>query len=290
MATDLREEIYENQTRSSLAFWVASTVCFLWLVLGVFLLSRRFAGAFSKPLEIRNLLACAGVMLVTAWAIRRAWSSDAISAAWLLPSIAILLTAISISLPHTARSGLLVFWVGLIFVELLSLLLLLIPGWQATRTHVEQTHVKQAATAPPKQTAIENSKAATSQLEQTLNANLGLDPSVDKEEEEDETPALDPEISQQLTRTRTSSGSEMLAGKIQVAFSKGEKSARAHVAFSPPFPSVPEVYIEPLGGEIEFESQPAKAFRHGVRIDVALSEAPQNDVSVWLELYAVSEA
>ena len=99
-ATDgtLRIEFFGGERRRLIAQVVAASI-FLVLVVGIFLLVRRMAGAFTAPLPVPQLLATAVVAAAWAVAVRELSSRNPLSIS--LAVIALLTLALACSYPGT---------------------------------------------------------------------------------------------------------------------------------------------------------------------------------------------
>jgi hypothetical protein len=79
--------------------------------------------------------------------------------------------------------------------------------------------------------------------------------------------ALDCDVVQQLTRAVDAAGRDTLVGQVRVTFEPGARSQRAHVAFCPPFATVPTIALErndPSGPQVRI----GQVLTQGVRFDL----------------------
>jgi len=96
-------------------------------------------------------------------------------------------------------------------------------------------------------------------------------------------------VLQQLVRVREADGSEALYGTLRAEFARGQRHAVLHVGFCPPLERLPAVEAV-VNDEIEAEVKDVQAFCHGVRLEVRLSEAAEEQCSVLVELSAKPQA
>ena len=83
------------------------------------------------------------------------------------------------------------------------------------------------------------------------------------------------EVLQQLTRSRTADGGELLSGWLRVDLAAGQRTANLHVAFCPPFAQVPHISVQQIDGP-EARIKAVQTLPHGVRFDLKVAdEGPQ---------------
>jgi hypothetical protein len=99
----------------------------------------------------------------------------------------------------------------------------------------------------------------------------------------DEPPA--DEVTQQLTRSRTAEGSEVLSGWLRVAMAPGQRSANVHLAFCPPFLRTPRVTVEQVGGP-EARIKKVQELPYGARFDLKLAVLSEEAATVLLQFTA----
>lgn len=98
----------------------------------------------------------------------------------------------------------------------------------------------------------------------------------------------EPEVMQEFVRGRQSGGGELLRGWVRVPFVPGQRSASVHLAFCPPFESVPSVDIVGQFGP-ECRIKVVQVLPLGARLDVRLQHASSTHDSVILEILATTE-
>ncbi len=98
---------------------------------------------------------------------------------------------------------------------------------------------------------------------------------------------LAPEITQRITRAVAADGQETVAGCLRVALAAGQRTAYAHVGFTPPLAAVPELEFEQTAGP-KARLRLAQAAAHGCRLDVKLVDAPCEATSLVIEFAATA--
>lgn len=94
-------------------------------------------------------------------------------------------------------------------------------------------------------------------------------------------------ILQQLTRSRTADGVEVIRGNLVAEFAPGDRFAILHVAFCPPFEQLPAVEAERTSGPA-CEIKIAQILHQGARLEVRLSRASTSARSATIEFTATS--
>ena len=93
------------------------------------------------------------------------------------------------------------------------------------------------------------------------------------------------EIVQQLYRVRGDDGRELIYGTLRADFHPGQRTAVLHVGFCPPLPYLPEIEADPLPSS-SARLKVVQAMAHGARLDVRLSEIPDTDCHLWIDMAA----
>jgi hypothetical protein len=96
---------------------------------------------------------------------------------------------------------------------------------------------------------------------------------------EDETEELDPSILQSMTRLLLDDGTEAVEGSVRIYFGPGERTAAAHVAFTPPLTDRPRVECQALS-DFEGRVRIGVAQSYGIRIEARRSELARDAVCV----------
>lgn len=104
-------------------------------------------------------------------------------------------------------------------------------------------------------------------------------------ESNEEVTADSQEIVQQLYRVRSDDGQELIYGTLRADFHPGQRTAVLHVGFCPPLPYLPEIEADPLPSS-SARLKVVQAMAHGARLDVRLSEIPDTDCHLWIDMSA----
>jgi hypothetical protein len=86
---------------------------------------------------------------------------------------------------------------------------------------------------------------------------------------------------QQLTRSRTADGQDVIQGSLLAEFAPGERSAILYVAFCPPFERLPQVELESSA-----DARLMQTLHNGVQIEVRLPRVAKTAASATVEIYA----
>lgn len=274
--TDLAADLAgPPQPAGELARLAATAMVGLLVAVAVVLCWRRAAGALSNPLEPAALLLVGASVAVAAAAARMAWRYRAeeqhlgpagrFRAAVL--SAAVLAVGAVLSLPDTSRGGLVILW-GILAVE--ECWFWGPVGWRrlaAGRRGARRTRDRQRVrVAPPHPSAS--------------------DP-VPSRPVWDNPPADD--VTQQLTRSCTAEGSEVLSGWLRVAMAAGQRSTSVHLAFCPPFARTPRVTVEQLEGP-RARIKTVQRLPYGARFDLKLGSPSEAAATVLLQFSAEATA
>lgn len=230
---------------------------------------RRLAAELGQPLKPPLLLLVGGLVVVVALGVRVCWHRLAPAPAprrwqWavaLLPTMAVLVFGLAVSLPGTKPGGLIAFWVLLAGGELWA--------WRPAAWR----KLRDGPTAPRAARPVRVDRAQTPSPHPAL-------PTL-----RDHVPA--DEVLQQLTRSRTGEGREELAGWLREGFACGQRTASAHVEFCPPFSQTPQLKVEQVGGP-PARIKTAQLLPYGVRLELKLAAAAEKPESVLLQFSARS--
>ncbi len=91
------------------------------------------------------------------------------------------------------------------------------------------------------------------------------------------------QLVQQLTRTTTAAGADVLRATLYASFPPGSRTASVHVAFCPPFASLPHAEFHQASGPAA-RIKLAQLLAHGARFDVKLSSPAAESQTVCIEL------
>jgi hypothetical protein len=230
------------------------------------IVARRLAGALETPLEPAVLAVAGGLIAATAFAVRLGWFFSAIQKTspkktlpWAdemvmtITSAAAFGLGIGLSLPGTSPIGVFILCMAVGIEE----------SWAwvwFVRRHVGAASRHMVAETLP----------------------LHLPPS-----SVDTTDVPPNDVTQQLVRSRTANGEELLSGWLRVELVAGQRTASVHVAFCPAFAVVPKLEFEQTDGP-ECRIKTAQLLPYGARLDLKLTAAAQEQVSVLLQFSATS--
>lgn len=252
-----------------LARWAATGFAGFLFFSGAVLCWRRVAGELSAPLEPTVLLLVGVSLAVAAATARLAWrcQSERSRAGLPAPAAAALLSAAvlavggALSLPGTSPGGLLILWSVLALEEAWAWA----PGgW----------HRLVAGSGSPARPRPEGAVAAPdSPASRPLQARPAM-----------QRPPAD-DVTQQLTRSRTAEGTEILSGWVRVEMASGQRSANVHLAFCPPFARSPRVAVEQVEGP-RARIKTVQLLPYGARFDLKLVALSEEAATVLLEFLA----
>jgi hypothetical protein len=238
-------------------------------------MARRLAGALANPLEPATLLATGLLVATVAAAIRLGWllPPTAHSAlrldrtVMILTSLALAALGLGLCLPDTPAVG------RFLFCTLLAAEESGAWAWYIWRCF--------AVTPPKAQPAIRLDSAhamppRAGRSGTTSHTVLSHDSDA----------AVVPEdVTQQLTRSQATDGTEELSGWLRTAFAAGQRTRSIHVAFCPAFAATPELEVEQVDGP-ETRIKTAQLLPYGVRLDLKLAVAAEEPAAVLLQFSA----
>lgn len=88
-------------------------------------------------------------------------------------------------------------------------------------------------------------------------------------------------VLQQLTRSRTIGGQDVIHGTLLAEFAAGERSVTLYVAFCPPFERLPQIDIES-----SVDAKLVQSLHNGAQIEVRLPGATKTATFATVEFYA----
>jgi hypothetical protein len=112
--------------------------------------------------------------------------------------------------------------------------------------------------------------------------NAAPNPPLEKATEPTDEPGV---LLQQLSRSRDAEGHEMVHGTMTAEFAPGERNTVLHVAFCPPFESLPQVEAEIADGP-DASVKVAQVLHNGARFEVRLTQPTAEAAIVSLEIVA----
>lgn len=234
---------------------------------------RRMDGAMTRPLDAAGLLIAAATLAAGAGLVRWAlWFSrrqrpphrPAIFGSAAL-SVAVVGVAVAMSLPGSPPLGLAALWLFVGVEELWGLRPATWKWWPG-----------RGASAPV--------CAPSLRAEETQGV---TGPAAWPEGSAAEPPAEN--VSQQLTRSRASDGTETLTGFLRVPLAAGQRNSSVHLAFCPPFGRTPRVSLQQLAGP-EMRIKVAQVLPYGARCDLKLVGMSEAAAVVLLRFTAVADA
>jgi hypothetical protein len=235
----------------------------VFLALAMLLTVRRLAGALQMPLSTWGLLAVGGLAAAAAGGLRGAWRPPQRAVAvgsWAdgfvryAPSLALLMTAGSVSLRQSPPIGLVGCWALVLGQEFWI--------WRFAWAGARRT----PASVDPLESHPRGPRPA-----------LRAEPLQE---------CIDPraqDIYQRLTRAHDATGQDLLYGSLRADLAADQRATAVHVAFCPPFPCTPEVVVDQLAGPAA-EIKPAQVLPYGARLDVRLARVPPRPASVVFEV------
>ena len=233
------------------------------LIVGLALMisARRFSGQVSRPLDGPTLAVTALTLAGLAGAGRAAWirtlrsPRGAVGRRFVLaaPLAGVLLPAIALSIPGSSMPGLALFWAILVAEESVAIVLLTrVSPWRRFRF-----------LGPDRSKPVDT----------------------DISHPPDVLPAMEADVTQQLTRVSLADGTDELRGRLRGLLASGQRTATLHVAFCPPFAGDPEFQIEQVSGPpVSIKS--TAIMPQGARVDMRLARAEKDQRQVLLHIVA----
>ncbi len=257
----------------------ASIVAFtgIFVCAALMLALRRVSGALVHPLSIAMLIPTGFLSIITAFGIRtlRRHSSDRSASSRgdlimdILLGTSLLIFTATLSLPGTNAWGLGCFWLLIAAFEIWAWA----PraGQWLRRLRHKKTGPEQLRIDPHQSVAahIEPVSRLSSVISDSLAAPIW--------------PAKG--VIQQLTRSSTAQGGDMLCGRLRLDLLAGQRTGNLHVAFCPPFAGTPEITALQVDGP-EARIKIAQLLPYGVRLDVKLIAPSDESASVLVQFTA----
>ncbi len=94
------------------------------------------------------------------------------------------------------------------------------------------------------------------------------------------------EVTQQLTRSVSPDGCDVLAGWLRLEFAPRQRISNLHVAFCPPFIGTPELTALQLEGP-EARIKIAQLLPYGARLELKLIVPSEEPAGVLVQFYAL---
>jgi hypothetical protein len=263
-----------------LSQWILGASASGLALLACFLLVRRLAGGFQRPLPPVALIATAAILVGVGASLRLLWlrSAPPDAKGWaghlrLGPtSLSVLTIGASLSLPGTSAAALATFWLILLAGEAVA--------YGAFRSRGRGAIPKRApATDHP--TDGEPDHGSPQVPSPRSGGHAGSRVAVADIE------YLPESVTQQVTRSCDDAGRDSIHALLRGAFAPGQRSLSLHVAFCPPMEVVPQIDAEQLEGAAVIIKTP-QVMPYGARIDLRLEHFSQRSESVLIRLHALA--
>jgi hypothetical protein len=259
----------------------------LLLVLGSWLLARRWTGEFEQPLASPVLIATALLLSVWSGGVRWGWCAwrkiGPNRSAWAHHMFGTLTTAgvlefgVAVSLPGSSMGALGAFWCVLLATEI---------AWGFAY------HACPSAESPPRIGARapepESDAIGSAWRERTAASSSAFSPleiGVDGDSEE----LLAADESQRISRVRDSHGGEIISGLVRCSFEPGERQRDIHLAFCPPLKHLPHFSMEQVDGP-PARTRALLVESFGVGLEIKLTSLSSEPASVQIQFFACEEA
>ncbi len=273
-----------NELRTGFAITVWS---FLTLIAAV-LIGRRVSGAFQMDIGSAAPCIAATIAVLLSIAANAVWctvNASASSRGQIIAAALTLLPPLTIGCAlwtsHSASVGGYLGGLSLIAAVATVAISDLSPGtnsWlQATATELQKESAYR-----PKQNQGRAVPTEVTEVSESIDPVAASDERSDSPVEEfvdDETEELDPSILQSMTRRLLDDGTEAVEGSVRIYFGPGERTAAAHVAFTPPLTDRPRVECQALS-DFEGRVRIGVAQSYGLRIEARLSGPARDAVCV----------
>jgi hypothetical protein len=281
--------------RELLPALVAASIAAQCLI-GIGLVARRVSGAVSVTAApgwtVAWVLGAAVVAAATraVWfAVRRSAPTVVDSQVLCVPTLALLLTVLSLSTVGMPLIPLMSIWSIVVGEEALILLFI-----GACLNQPPASLMRIWRRGPVAQGPWRDRKHGLRSGRQTLGARDSMAPDVQeataiKTRRSPALPAPSDRTSQCIERVQTASGSDRLAGTLMTYFAPGQTTAYVHVAFCPPFVAVPRVEYRQTGDPAA-RVKVGQVLPHGIRFDVKLYGPAPAPVQLVLEVRATIES
>jgi hypothetical protein len=252
----------------------------MFVCAAIVLALRRISGALVHPLPLAMLIPTGLLADFSAFGIRTLWrhSTDRSASARgnliidILLGTSLMIFAAALSLPGSSAWGLACLWLLIAVYEIWA--------WRPRarqwlrRARQKKTGMEQFRIDPPQSVAahIEPVSALPGAISDSSTAPMW--------------PAKG--VTQQLTRSTTAKGGDMLCGALRLDLAAGQRTGNLHVAFCPPFAGTPEITAVQADGP-EARIKIAQLLPYGVRMDVKLSAPSDKPSAVLVQFSARQE-
>lgn len=250
-----------------------------WHCIAVMLLIRRFTGAFVQPLPgflfvFVSLLVVLVSALLRIGALRIRFPLHVVAVRGLLvaPAVAALFILGSVTIPNSPLFAAIAAWIVAVATETVWLTNLF-RSWQGL----------ESVSRPPERREPAPFIAASNLIRPAAHREQVTTERVSDQDDE----SLPADVTQQLTRSRHEGG-ESIAGLLRVDFAARDRTQIVHLAFCPPFKSIPTVDVAQVSGPT-ISTKVTQVEQFGVRIEVKHQVPAAESCSVVLEIEATAD-
>lgn len=258
-------------TRETIASAVYSTGMALLVTCSVILAWRRAGGALTTPLSAGSLLLSATIVSAATlgtlqaariWQRRISKRRHIALVASVLAATGLITT--TLSLPGTSSWGMAALWLPTLLALATHTLLV---TWQDETTRV-------ATRTRPQSSSKTNSPKRVFRVDQAHTAPVPA-------------PHFPPQnVTQQLTRSSTEDGRDECQGWIRANFEEGQRQQVVHLAFCPPFSTLPELTTSLADGQ-SVEVKHAQLMPYGARVELKRDRSAKEPSVALLRFSAV---
>jgi len=263
----------------------------LLLLLGAWLLVRRWTGALEQSLDAAGLVAA--VLLLGLWAgtLRWAWYRSAkrgrIPPGWthhlfgILTAAGVLTFGTALSLPGSPSGALTAFWCILLGAEAVG----------GIAFHVRRDRdgdAVQDTCQDAVSTPAADDAGTTENTVDFSGATLRAEHAAEEDADDDSGELLAADELQRMSRVRDPQGGEVVSGLVRCWFDPGERQRDVHLAFCPPLRKAPHFSLEQVEGPVaRIRTSLVETFGVGLEVKLtALSSAP---TSIQIQFFACEE-
>jgi hypothetical protein len=260
----------------------ASIIAFtgMFVCAALVLALRRVSGALVHPLSIVMLIPTGILAAISALGIRTLWrhSPDRRASARgdlimdVLLGVSLPIFAAALSLPGTNAWGLACFWLVIVAFEI----------WAWAPRAGQWLHRSRHEKTGLEKFRIDQAQSVAAHIEPVATLPGAISDSL--------TAPIWPAkgVTQQLTRSTTARGGDMLCGALRLDLAAGQRTGNLHVAFCPPFAGTPEITAVQVDGP-EARIKIAQLLPYGVRMDVKLIAPSDEPAGVIVQFTARRE-
>lgn len=265
----------------------------LLLLLGVWLMVRRWSGALTQPLDPAGFIVTGLILGLWSVLVRRAWYSTAAysrdvpgrsHADWtrhvfgIVTAVGVLAFGVGLSLPGSSVAGLVAFWC-------------LVLGTNAAERILVRIHHAAGGAMPetdtPQMPATGTTVATASRMDLASAIPLAEFGGEDDAEDHDDELLASDEL-QRISRVRDPHSGEVVSGLVRCRFDPGQRQQDVHLAFCPPLKKVTHFSCEQVEGPTA-RIRPSLVETFGVGLEVKLTALSSEPTSVQIQFFACEE-